>query len=160
MDQSNGLVFDDRHLLPEGVHLAFLEEIGKQFGRFQKSDTRIRLFERLEAYVEEVKKAGWDVAIIIDGSFVMSNVDEPRDIDIILVLPDGWDSAAEVRPFEYNLISRKRVKREYQFDLFAVRKGSGEEAKMLEFFGRVKLEWCQRFDLPAGSRKGIVRVAL
>src|SRR5207244_2414452 len=89
VDLSDTLVFDDRNLLPEGVHAASLEEVKARFARFQKSDTRIRLFERFKAYVVEIKKTGLDVAIIINGSFVMPNVDEPGDIDVILIRMGG-----------------------------------------------------------------------
>ena len=88
----------------------------------------------------------------------MAAVDEPEDIDIVLVLPEDWDMASELRPFEYNLISRRRTQRLYGFDVFAVRAGSPEETNILEFFQEVGPKWRKPFGLPAGLRKGIIRI--
>ena len=49
--------FDNRQLLPTGVHDATLDEVDQCFARFQKSDRRIRLFERLRSFLKEVKSA-------------------------------------------------------------------------------------------------------
>jgi len=38
---------DARGLLPEGIHPCSMSEIAQRFGRFQRSDRRCRLFERL-----------------------------------------------------------------------------------------------------------------
>lgn len=46
--------FTDRGTLPPGIHSATMEEIRTRFARFRRSDRRIRLFNRLEAYVEAV----------------------------------------------------------------------------------------------------------
>src|SRR5688500_3648556 len=106
------LVFDDRGLLPEGIHDTTMGEIDAYFAKFQRSDRRIKLFEQLKRYVHEIQAANWSVSLIIDGSFVMPAVDEPGDIDLMLVLPADWDNEADLRPFEYNLISKRVVRRE------------------------------------------------
>src|SRR5262249_10520790 len=120
-------------VLPEGIHEATLAEIGDRFGRFQRSTRRITLFENLRRYLGAVRKAGWDATVILNGSFVMECVDTPSDIDLVLVLPPGWNMNAELKPFEYNLVSRKRVRREYRIDAFAVRAGSQEEQQWLRY---------------------------
>lgn len=97
--------------------------------------------------------------MLIDGSFVMPMVDEPNDIDLVLVLPTDWDATADLRPFKYNLVSKKRVRQQYQFDTFVTRSGNVDEAKWVEFFGRVNVKWCEMFGLPDTSRKGLVRVS-
>ena len=51
------LEFDDRGLLPDGIHDATMGEIDKCFARFQRSDHRIQLFEHLKRYVREIKAA-------------------------------------------------------------------------------------------------------
>jgi hypothetical protein len=150
--------FTEHHLLPEGVHDCTLAEVEAAFGEFQRSQRRMHLLARLRDYVEEVTRAGWDAQIVVDGSFVMPAVDEPEDIDLVLVLPEGWDLTAEVRPFEYNLVSRKRTRRLYGFDVFAVRAGSPEEALMLDFFQQVNVKWSKLLGLPNGLKKGIVRL--
>jgi len=118
------------------------------------------LFAKLVEYVNDVKSAGIHARIIVDGSFIMGAVDEPEDIDVILVLPEDWDMASEIRPFEYNLIARKRTRRRYGFDVFAVRARSPEEQAMIAFFQQVNVKWNEPLGLPAGLGKGIVRVAL
>ena len=154
------LVFDHRHLLPPGIHDATLAEVDKCFACFQKSDRRMTLFKKLTAYVAEVKRIGWGCTVIIDGSFVMPPVDEPNDIDIILVLvmPRDWDLAAKLRPFEYNVVSKRYTKKEYNIEVYPVLPGSVAEQDYLNLFEQVRLEWCQKFNWPKGSKKGIVRI--
>jgi hypothetical protein len=145
-------------LLPAGVHDCSLEAIGRAFGRFQRSDRRPKLFEKLCRYVEEVRGVGWTSGIVINGSFVMGCVDEPEDIDLILALPQTWDMAAEVRPREYNLISKTRTRQAYGFDVFAVPAGSAAEYNWIEFFQRINTKWLNAFGWSATLKKGIVRI--
>src|SRR5262245_26224486 len=152
------LAFDERQLLPTGVHDASLLEVEQHFARFQKSERRIRLFEQLRRYIAEVQKTGWDCQIIIDGSFVMLNVDEPEDIDLILVMPKDWDLTAELKPHQYNLVSKGRARKEYRIEVYPVRAGSAEEARWVALFCQVNVKWRQQFGWPADSKKGIVRI--
>src|SRR5690349_20929726 len=121
------LTFDDRGLLPPGIHDATLAEIEASFARFQKTDRRIKLFEKLKAYLTELRRTGWQCEVILDGSFVMPPVDEPNDIELILVLPSDWDMSQPLRPFEYNVVSRKFTRSEYQIDVLPAPAGSEAE---------------------------------
>jgi hypothetical protein len=152
------LLFDDRHLLPPGVHEATLAEIETHFARFQRSGRRITLFGHLKAYLDAVMKTGWACSVIIDDSFVMPLVDEPNDIDLILVMPANWDMTADLRPFEYNVVSKAYTKREYKIEVYAVLPRSEQEQSYLELFQQVRIEWCRQFGWPADSKKGIVRI--
>jgi len=154
------LVFDDRQLLLPGVHETTLEIVKETFGRFQRSDRRLKLFARLTDYIEELKKAEVGESLVIDGSFVMSCVDEPGDIDLVLVLPAGWDIQAELKPYQYNLVSKGRIRASHGFDLFVVLTGSAEETGWINFFGQVATKWSERFDWPTGLRKGMLRVRI
>jgi hypothetical protein len=154
------LVLDDRQLLPPGVHEASLEDLDQLFARFQKSDRRLKLFSKLRDYADAVKKAECGIALIVDGSFVMGCVDEPEDIDMILVLPAGWDINADLKPYQYNLVSKRRVKKDYRFDIFVVHAGSVEEQEWTTFLSTVNVKWCRQFGCPKESTKGIVRVPL
>jgi hypothetical protein len=154
------LMFDDRQLLVVGVQDAALEVVEEHFSRFQRTGRRIKLFEKLREYLAAVKKAGCGIAAIIDGSFVMTCVDEPDDIDLILVLPADWDMTAELQPYQYNLVSKKRVKQEFGLEVFAVPSGSLHEQKWITFFSQVNPKWRQLFGWPEESKKGIVRVIL
>jgi hypothetical protein len=148
----------DYNLLPPGIHDSSLEGVEERFSAFQVSDRRCHLFAKLKEYVEEIRKAGWEATLIVDGSFVMAGIDEPDDIDLILVMPEGWDITADLRPFEYNLVSKKMVKRRYGFDLREVRANSPEMHEWLEFFSKVNVKWCGPLGIPAGTEKGLVRI--
>ena len=154
------LVFDERQLLVPGIHEATLEIVKKHFARFQKTDKRLTLFGKLKEYAAAIQKAGWKCSLIIDGSFVMPAVDEPEDIDLILVLPEDWDMTEDLKPHLYNLVSKKRVKREYGIEVFSVPSGSRAELEWIDFFCQVNIKWCQSFNWPSDARKGIVKVAL
>jgi hypothetical protein len=153
-------VADEHGLLPPGVHDASLEDIERRFGSFQRSDRRCRLFAKLESYAEEVGKAVLGARLIVDGSFVMGLVDSPDDIDLILVMPDAWDFAAQLRPSEYNIASKRIVKRMYGFDVRVVRANSPEMVLWVEFFSQVNVKWCALYGIPAGTIKGLVRIHL
>ena len=96
--------------------------------------------------------------MILDGSFVMTPVDEPNDIDLILVMPAGWDMAADLRPFEYNVVDKRYTRREYHLEVYPVLPDSDEYRKFLELFTQVRIEWCKRFGWPEDSLKGVVRI--
>jgi hypothetical protein len=154
------LTFDHRGLLPPGIHDATLAEIEASFARFQKSDCRIKLFEKLKAYLTELGRTGWQCEVIIDGSFVMPPVDEPNDIDIVLVLPVDWGMFRELRPFEYNVVDKTFTRKEYRVEVVAVSAGSEREARVRRLFEQVRPEWCHLFGWPQGSMKGLVRIVL
>ena len=130
------LVLDDRKLLPDGVHDATWKEVDDLFARFQKSDRRLKLFAKLRNYLDAVKKAECGTSVILDGSFIMGCIDEPSDIDLVLVLPADWDSQADLRPYQYNLVSRRRVRKEYRFDVVAVLPRSAAEKEWIATFSR------------------------
>ena len=152
------LDLDDRKLLPPGVHDASLKEVEQLFGRFQRSDRRTALFRKLCEYFKEVKLAECASAVIIDGSFVMACVDEPDDIDLIVVLKADWDWNADLKPYQYNVVSKRRVKQKYRLDAVFVKPGSDQELEWVEFLGQVNVKWRHQFGWPADSKKGIVRV--
>ncbi len=98
--------------------------------------------------------------MIVDGSFVMGGVDSPEDIDLILVMPGGWDFAAELKPFEYNVASKRMVRKKYGFDVRVVRANSPELEEWVEFFSQVNVKWCGSLGIPVGTKKGLVRISL
>jgi hypothetical protein len=135
--------------LPEGVHEATLEEVRERFGRFQRTDRRPALFAKLSLFVAETRASGLVEAVIVDGSFVTAK-DEPSDIDLILVLRPDHDYDADPKPFEYNILSRRRVRRRFRFDVVSARQGSEEYERSVNFFQGVKGR--------SGLRKGVVKV--
>jgi len=154
------LMFDDRMLLTPGVHEASMKEVEQHFARFQKSDRRIRLFRRLSDYVAALKKAKCATSVILNGSFVMACIDEPDDVDLILIFPPGWDDAADLKPYQYNLVSKRRVRKEYGLDIFPVMTGSAREQDWTAFFTVINVKWCRQFGWPNETTKGLVRVTI
>ena len=74
----------------------------------------------------------------IDGSYVTTKA-EPNDIDLILVLHRDVDSEQhELIPAEYNVRSKRMVRKKYVFDVLTVVPNSPEYAEYLEFFARVR----------------------
>jgi hypothetical protein len=64
----------------------------------------------------------------------------------------GHDFAADLRPFEYNLISRQRVGQMFGFDMLLAEEGRAELDEHIAFFAQVR----KRDDI----RKGMLRIRL
>jgi len=154
------LPFDDRGLLPPGIHDATLDEIESILGRYQKTTRRITLMANLRAYVAELRKTGWDFRLVIDGSFVMTAIDEPNDIDCLLIMPLGWQMDGVLRPSEYNLVSKRSTKQDYKIEVFAAVIGSEKADEFESFFSGIRREWIDRFGWDPSSLKGLIRVVL
>jgi len=123
----------DGNVLPEGIHECTFEEIEARFSRFQKSDRRIRLTERLKEYLKAAKQSGIVSAVIIDGSYA-TNKDEPEDIDLIAVLSRDFDWSSELKPYQTNVIEKGSIRREYRFDGFAYKEGEIGLQKLIADF--------------------------
>jgi hypothetical protein len=154
------LALDDRKLLTPGVHDASFQEIDELFARFQKSDRRLKFVcqtprvpgRRQEGGLWSRRYRRWQLR---DGLHRW-----PSDIDLILVLPADWDLDAELKPYQYNLVSRRRARKAYRIDVHPVKPDSEEERDWITFFGGVNVKWCDKFSWPIGTPKGIVRVVL
>lgn len=142
---------DSNGLLPPGVHDCTLDEIGNTFGRFARSDRRIHLTRRLKEYLADVSAAGIGKWLYVDGSYV-TDKDEPGDIDLLLILKDDVRLDQEVPPFEYNVRTKKFIKRHFGFDFFFGFENDPSAQSILALFCRVK-------GVPE-AEKGILRVAL
>lgn len=150
------LGFDNLNLLAEGIHDATLDEVLSTFGGNSRRD---KLCDNLRQYMDGLALTGWNCEVLIDGSFVMPAVREPNDIDLILVLPDDWDSSRrDFRPFEYNTLAKSRTKTLFKIEVIPVLPGSEEYHSYFSLFTQVRVEWCQELGLPEGTRKGLVRV--
>ncbi len=142
---------DDDGYLPEGIFECSLDELAERFGRARRSDHRPRLLVKLLDYIRELRTTELAVALVVDGSFVTSK-DEPNDIDCVLVLRADHDLSVNLRPFEYNVLSRRRVRKRYAFDVLVARENSPELLEYVEFFQQIRGE--------TGRRKGIVKVLM
>jgi predicted nucleotidyltransferase len=128
-----------------------LKEVRERLGRFQRTDRRPAFFTKLSLFLAEVRASGLVEAVILHGSFVTAK-DEPSDIDPILVLRPDHDYRAELRPFEYNVLARPRVRRRFHFDVLLAPVGSIRYEEFVGFFQGVKGD--------PGRRKGLIKVLL
>jgi hypothetical protein len=119
-------------LLPPGIHSASLDDVRQRFAIFQDSDQRLRVFDGLQRLVADAISSGVIGRIIIGGSFV-SGKQEPNDFDCILVLAPQIVGQT-LRPFEYNVISRRMARRLFGGDVLAVLDGSAALQEYLKFF--------------------------
>jgi len=149
---------DNYGLLPPGIHSMTLDEIGELFGRFQRSDRRLKLVDRLRGFVKAVRDVNSRIEIFVDGSFIMSKVDEPGDIDVALILPADWNAKADLRPFEYNVVSKRMVRKLHGFDMLLGIQGQPTADEALGFFSKVNVKWHEPLGIPAGTLKGLIKV--
>jgi hypothetical protein len=140
--------FTDSGLLPPGLHRTDLSGLRDRFAIFDRSDRRLRIYAQLERLVEESAKTPIVKRLIVGGSFVTAKP-EPNDFDCILVL-DPAIIQTRLRPFEYNLISRRMARRMFGGDVLSALDGSEALNQYLEFFQTTR----------DGERVGIVEVAL
>ena len=87
------LPFDERGLLPPGIHDATPDEVKFYFAQFQRSDRRLTLFDKLKAYLTELAKTDFKAAV--------GKGDKPGSMDNAGRIPRGVLEAAP----EYVLFS-------------------------------------------------------
>jgi len=144
-------------VLPEGIHDCTLKECQDVFGNFTRSDRRLRLTHALATYVGDAAASGIAVAVLIDGSYVTAKL-EPNDIDLILVLRADFDPAIELRPMEYNVQSKRAVKKRYGFDVLPAILGSETYEEYVRLFSQVRMD---DPDLTTSQTvKGLLRIEL
>jgi hypothetical protein len=142
---------DEEGFLPDGIHDCSFEEAEARFGRFQRTDRRLRLWAAFRSFFEQVRAAMIVRAILLDGSFVTGKAD-PNDIDLILVMAAAHDFARGLSPLEYGILSAQRAKRLYKLDVLVARENSDQYRRYLHLFHQVRLE--------PNRRKGIVRLTV
>jgi hypothetical protein len=143
--------FDEHGFLPAGIHDCTVEEIQARLAAFQGSDRRPQLWTRFKKFLSEATASGLVRAVLLDGSFVTAKPD-PNDIDLIVVVPPGHDFSSDLKPPEYNVLSKRRVQRRHGFDLLVACADSDEYRRYVRFFQQIRFE--------PGRSKGILRVLL
>src|SRR5688572_9933522 len=94
----------DQGVLPAGIYIGTLDELRERFGKYKRNEAHPKLFSRLSAFLSDVERLGFVLAVIVDGSFVTAK-QEPEDVDLILVVEANHDFMAVLRPCEYNCVS-------------------------------------------------------
>ncbi|HEV3118155.1 MAG TPA: hypothetical protein VGY58_13980 [Gemmataceae bacterium] len=74
-------------------------------------------------------------------------------------MPADWDATADLKPYQYNLVSKQRVKKAYKIDVVPVHAGSVRQHDWTAFFSRVNVKWCEQFGWPNRSTKKPLRYA-
>jgi hypothetical protein len=143
--------FNEDGWLPAGVHDYTLEEAAEQFGAFQSSARRPELWARFIEFVREAKASGLIDVVLVDGSFVTIEP-APNDIDLALVVSANHDFSGDLLPVQYNVLSQRRVRRRFGFDIVVVKNDSKNLEQAVAFFQQVR----QR----PGAKKGLVRIRL
>jgi hypothetical protein len=123
--------FEPSGLLPAGVHPATFEVFLARFVSAEASRRRKDLGEQLTRFVADCKLSPLIRRLYVGGSFVTSK-DEPNDFDCILVF--HADPAHAIRPFEYYLLSRRRVRKLFGGDVLAAAENTPLLTRYLEFF--------------------------
>ncbi len=138
--------FDANGFLPVGVFDCTLDEIRD---RFTSNMQRRVLFKDLQFYVGSVQKADRIVGLMVDGSFTTDDP-SPSDIDLIVII-DGSALNRAMTPFEYGVMSARRVAKRYSaLELQIVRENSVELRQYIEHFQKVKHR--------PGMTKGLLKV--
>ena len=123
--------------LPEGVHNCTMEEVATRFGGFLTSDRRPQLWARFTEFMRELAMCGFMEAVLIDGSFVTA-APEPNDVDLVLVTMPNYNLSMEMPPAVYNLLSQRRMRRRFGFDIVVVKDRSDDLEQAMAFFSQVK----------------------
>jgi hypothetical protein len=95
--------------------------------------------------------------VIVDGSYITTKA-EPSDIDLILALRADFDLSQELRPFEYNIQSKRNVRRNYGFDVLPAVDGSVAYDRYVSDFSRVRLDDPEQ--TTNQRNKGLLRIEL
>lgn len=136
-------------LLPSGVHVCTLDEIGGLFGK--PSIQRATLFNDLRLYLDGLRKVKRVRALIIDGSFITDDPN-PGDLDVLVVLDP--EATERLQAFEYSHLSQRLVNKKYKgsVHIHLAREESSEYRQYVSFFQQVKLR--------PSEIKGVLRVNL
>jgi hypothetical protein len=139
--------FNDVGELPVGLHRARLEEVTARFGA--GSGQRQDVTARLTRIYERAAGTGKLARFVVFGSYVTAK-EAPNDVDVILVMEDGFDPAAcqeETRA----LFDHRQAAARFAASVFWLCSGSLFLETMDEFLAH----WQIKRDL---TRRGIVEV--
>ena len=128
---------DKNGFLPVGIHECELIEIESVFGRFNESDRRCVLFGNLQRYINELNTAGVAKSVIINGYFVTKK-SKPEDIDVLIVLKDGFVPTEDLPPFKRNLLNKKYSTYNNIIDFYFGYEDNPSATEMIDLFSKVK----------------------
>lgn len=143
--------FNSEGFLPPGIYTCTLEEIKQNFGRFRRTDRRPNLTNKLIEYMNELLNAHVAKFVIINGSFI-TDIDEPNDIDVLLVLKDDLDLTEPFPPYIKNSFNGNYIKKYFQLDFKFGFEDDISAKEIISLFRKVKEQ--------PGKEKGLLKIIL
>lgn len=137
-----------------GVHDCDLNEIEAVL---VYNEQRRLVWRGFLAFIELVKPLQELNVIYVDGGFVTDNA-HPKDVDIIIEYPDSATRYRLANSYLF-LKDRKQVKDVYRVDVLECFSNAAAP-DMRDFFQLLRPEDALKRGLPAGSKKGILRIGL
>lgn len=147
--------FDNRGLLPEGVHLCTLAELRVWASSVPDAHHRLALLDRFESFLKDVIApiaSGWP--IVIDGSFV-TDKKKPNDIDFALDLRDCRDEKILGCAYIALMIGHQSNMATYLVDGYPILPCNND---FQAFFCYIGQKTAQVKNLDKKDRKGILRI--
>lgn len=137
--------FNNEGNLPEGIHVASMEQLIARFGYNAK---RAWLIDGLKLLIASLEKANCSL-IFIDGSFVTSK-EIPGDYDLCWSLNGVIEHRLDPVLLDFSQTGRAKMAQKYRGDIFPAEIPEGRSGKVfLDFF---------QTDKNTGEQKGIVAI--
>ncbi len=147
-------------ILPTGIHDCDLTEIEASFVYNNK---RQSVWDSFMFYLSQIVVITEVNIVYVDGSFTTDkesfadNGEPPNDVDIVLEFADF--QTVNLLFLQYpHLLHHDTVKQNYNVDLWIW--AAGVKNDLREFFQYLRPEEAMNRNVPAGTRKGVLRISL
>jgi hypothetical protein len=148
--------FEASGILPTGIHDCDLDEIE---ARYVYNDRRRNIWHPFRFYLRQIAEGIPEVSVAyVDGSFVTDKV-EPGDVDLILEFSTVAD-LANVKARLPHLMNRREIKAAHKVDLLTRFEPNPPGDDFRELFQLLKPEDAIDRGVPAGTKKGILKIAV
>lgn len=147
--------FEAAGILPTGIHNCDLKEVAEKFVYNKRRDD---IWNKFKFFINQVIKVPEISVAYVDGSFVTDKA-VPSDVDLILEFATASD-LANVKVRLPDLMNRREVKANHKVDLLFRLETEPPAADFLEFFQLLKPEEAIDRGVPAGTKKGILKIAV
>lgn len=145
--------FNTNGILPAGFHDCDLSEIAAMFVYNNK---REKVWETLAEYLKQISLVPQVNVVYVDGSFV-TNKALPGDVDLVLEFNSPQDFA-DAFTQQQHLFNHPIVKQIFNVDMYFAFPGMPNDFR--EFFQYLRTDDAMTRGVPAGTRKGILKISL
>lgn len=139
--------FQESGNLPQGIHLATMEEVAERFG-FQTKQ-RVRLASQLRLILDLASGTGKVLRFVVFGSFVTNKL-EPNDVDVAIVMDDNF-RVTDIDDSTASVFDHQRAQLELDASIFWIRPSHLFLGTMDEFL----MDWQVTRE---NTRRGIVEI--